>query len=238
MTNHTVTYSASVRTGIEAQVTRFISPAGDARAGGDWCEVFAIAGDVIALTIGDVAGHGESIAAFMNAMRSATVGALREGRSPSAVLSIANALACERFAALVTAIVAILDYRMRTLTFANAGHLPPLVVTSERETFLSHPPGDLALGICRNHRVAERVVALPAAALIPLYTDGHHRTQPRCGARRSGTCCVLPIDIRRPEPHAASALAERVFGTRRGDDHAAVALRLSPQTCATERNSV
>ena len=43
--------------------------AGGAQASGDWCEVIAISEQAVALTVGDVSGHGEAVAGTMAAMR-------------------------------------------------------------------------------------------------------------------------------------------------------------------------
>jgi serine phosphatase RsbU (regulator of sigma subunit) len=214
----------------ETEVTRWVSPAGSAQAGGDWCEVLALSDDVIALTVGDVAGHGESVCPIMDFIRSSVVAALPETPSPSQVLSMANALACSRDGGIiVTAIAAILDCRLRTLTIANAGHPSPLIVTSNRDAFLAPTPGDLALGIYRNHRVDERIVALPDDALIALYTDGitEHNRDALTGEQELAQACRLVYDRR--DPNAAHVISERVLRNGRGNDDAAVlAVRILP----------
>src|SRR5579862_9076344 len=112
------------------------SPAGGARRGGDWCDAFALARDCIAISIGDVSGHGDAAAETMRLMRSAVACAIYDGIAPSRVLSIANttAHACGD-GVLVTATVALLDKRRGTLTFANAAHPPPLILTATADAF-------------------------------------------------------------------------------------------------------
>ena len=69
--------------------TRVVPAAGAAR-GGDWCEAFAIDGDIIALSIGDVCGHGAEKYDAMVAMRQAIREASLRGLSPAETLAEAN----------------------------------------------------------------------------------------------------------------------------------------------------
>jgi serine phosphatase RsbU (regulator of sigma subunit) len=208
----------------------FNSPAGSARYGGDWCEVLTISEEAIALTIGDVSGHGEAAAETMEMMRAAVLSNILENPHPSKVLSAANTVAYSRSSGvIVTAIVAVLNWRLRTLTFANAGHPPPLMMTSTLHGFLTRGVGDLPLGAFPRHHAADRVVALPADALIVLYTDGvtEHERNSRRGECELTEACRALYDG--PVQHLANAIAEQVFQTCRGHDDAAVAtLRASP----------
>ncbi len=212
-------------------VTFMNSPAGSAPYGGDWCEALAISEDAIAVTIGDVSGHGESAAEAMEIMRAAVLSSIHENLHPSKVLSVANTVAYSRRSGLiVTAIVAVLSRRLRTLTFANAGHPAPLLMTRSLHVFLTHAVGDLPLGVFPKHLAADYVVALPADAMIVLYTDGvteHERNHLR-GERELVEACRTTYDRRVPE--LATAIAEHVFQKCRGHDDAAVtALRELPR---------
>lgn len=211
-------------------VSLWNSPAGNGRYGGDWSDVLVISEDSIALTIGDVSGHGESAAQTMEIMRAAVLSSLLENPLPSEVLSVANTVAYSRNGGIIaTAIVAILNRRLRTFTFANAGHPPPLMMTSRLHGFLADGVGDLPLGIFPRHRAADCVVALPADAMIVLYTDGiteHERNLAR-GERELVEACRAAYDGSATD--LASAIAEHVFQKCRGHDDAAVtALRELP----------
>ncbi len=200
------------------------SPAGSARCGGDWCDAFTISDDVVGLTIGDVCGHGESAAETMEIVRSTVLLRMYENPDPARVLSIANAVAYSRRdgGVIVTAIVAMFNRRLRTLTFANAGHPPPLVITPYRHAFLAQAVGDLPLGIFPTHRAADYAVALPLDSLIVLYTDGiteHNRDVVR-GEGELVEACRAAYDC--PAPNLASVIAQRVFEGGRGHDDAAV----------------
>jgi anti-sigma regulatory factor (Ser/Thr protein kinase) len=71
---------------------------------------------------------------------------------------------------IVTCVYAVYDPGERSLTYANAGHLPPLLLlpgAAPRPLTSSGPP--LGTG---PHTLAEERVELPVGALLTLYTDG------------------------------------------------------------------
>jgi serine phosphatase RsbU (regulator of sigma subunit) len=201
-------------------------PANGERAGGDWCEIFALPDEVIVMTVGDVAGHGEEVAGTMTAMRSAIVAAIRESRVPSEVLSLANDVAVTLGMGIVTAIVGFFDCRHRTLTFANAGHPPPLLVTGAAEAFLEHYPADLPLGVFPNYRSADSVIALPPEAMLVFYTDGvtEHDRDPVRGEVELTAAARHAFD--HAEADAAKVIAQAVLHTLpSSDDAATIVLR-------------
>ena len=212
---------------ITANVSFYRSAANGEQAGGDWCEAFALSGDVFAVTIGDVAGHGKSGADTMAVMRTAIMRAMHDTNDPSEVLRRVNGVACRwGDGILVTAIVAIIDIRTQTITFANAGHPSPLLLTGEGHAFLGEPPADLPLGLFPHHRAANYVVALPPGALLVFYTDGitEHDHDPIRGEAELVEAARFAYD--RAEINVARSIAHHVFGKLRGaDDAAAIAFR-------------
>jgi serine phosphatase RsbU (regulator of sigma subunit) len=150
-----------------------VMPAARAARGGDWCEAFALSQDVVALSIGDVCGHGAEKYAAMAALRKAIRDAAWLGLDPAQILTVANAFLRgydpEENA---TAIFALLNTRRRALVFANAGHPPPLLTGLLGPSYLEFPQADLPLGIVAQILPALRVVNIPPASLLVLYTDG------------------------------------------------------------------
>lgn len=216
---------SAARDALVSSVSCLNLPAPGARNGGDWCDAFARSDDEVAFAIGDVSGHGESAANTMEIMRRTVFSSMHDNSDPSTVLSIANSVAYSqrKGGVIVTAIVAIFNCRLRTLTFANAGHPRPLVMTETLDGFLGHTVGDLPLGIFPKHNAADYVVALPADALVVLYTDGiteHDRDLVR-GERELVEACRAAYDSRVPD--VASAIARHVFQRGRGHDDASVA---------------
>lgn len=183
------------------QLSVRVTPAKRAARGGDWCETFALSKDVIALSIGDVCGHGVEAFPMMHLVRQAVRDAALRGFDPAQTLAAANRAICMLdpwFYA--TAIFALLDTRRRLLTFANAGHPPPLMIGPGSARFLTYPAADLPLGIRKVSIRTSRVVNTPASALLVLYTDGvtEYERRPLLGetqlfdAARSAYACSAP----------------------------------------------
>ena len=96
--------------------------------GGDYFEHFKITDSVLAVVIGDVAGHGMASGLVLSGVRSGLY-LLRENlTSPVEVLERLNRLVRETAPSrmFVTLQIAVLNAESRRLTVANAGH-PPLV---------------------------------------------------------------------------------------------------------------
>jgi serine phosphatase RsbU (regulator of sigma subunit) len=221
---------APARAGVSVAVSVCSYAAGRAPAGGDWCEAVALDEHAMALTVGDVSGHGRSVAGAMATMRASILRTLLDVRVPSTVLSVANGVANTLAeGTLVTAVVALVDHRLKTLTFANAGHPPPLLLGLDHHAFLESRPADLPLGVFSHHSAADYVIALPSDALLVLYTDGitEHDRDPVRGELELVEAARFAYD--RPHLYAARAIARRVLNACRGDDDAAaIALRTIP----------
>ena len=70
----------------------------------------------------------------------------------------------------MTLVYAVLDPGKRKLTFANAGHLPPILVDSSGARFLQTDAG-LPLGIMECE-FSEHEIEMPPGSRVFLYTDG------------------------------------------------------------------
>jgi hypothetical protein len=159
--------------GLATEISQWKSAAGTCRGRGDWCDVVDLSDEAFALTVGDVSGQGTAVWSTMRRIRSWTLKGIRQRRAPADILGSVNAFVDEHFGdTLATAIVAILNRRQRTLTYANAGHPPPLLLTHTTHFVLKHPLGDLALGVVANHRSSDHVVPLESGGLLIAYTSG------------------------------------------------------------------
>lgn len=161
--------------------------------GGDWFDVIDLPGHRTALVVGDVMGRGLRAAVAMGELRTAVRTLALLDLEPAEVLSALDEIALglgeptggrsRRTRAkeredtdltevyLATCVYAVYDAVTRTCTFANAGHLPPVVVhPGERALMLDVPPG-MPLGV-GGEPFEEIEVELPDGALLGLYTDG------------------------------------------------------------------
>src|SRR5262245_40051164 len=98
--------------------------------GGDCFDVLTFAGGAVGLTIADVAGKGVPAALLMSNLQAAVRAFAQEGAAPGSVCTSVNRLLCRNMASgrFVTFCYARLDVAARSLTYANAGHNPPLLV--------------------------------------------------------------------------------------------------------------
>jgi serine phosphatase RsbU (regulator of sigma subunit)/anti-sigma regulatory factor (Ser/Thr protein kinase) len=140
--------------------------------GGDWYDVIEVGAGRTALVIGDVMGRGVHAAAVMGQLRAAVRAYARLDLPPADILEYLDGVVRELGEAqIVTCVYAIFDPTDRSLIYANAGHLPPLLSVpgdgTRRLTGSAGPPlgaGPLTL--------EEETVELPVGARLTLYTDG------------------------------------------------------------------
>jgi sigma-B regulation protein RsbU (phosphoserine phosphatase) len=140
--------------------------------GGDWYDFIDLHDGRWGLVLADVSGKGTAAALLMSATRAMLRSLAENSCTPSEVLTKLNKLLVEDFPSgrFVTMVYAVLDPARGTLTYANAGHLPPLLVDGAGAKFLQTELG-LPLGI-RHGSFSETTVQLPEQFRIALYSDG------------------------------------------------------------------
>ena len=167
---------------------RYVPGGPGAEVGGDWYDAIPLSGGRVGLVIGDVVGHDLRAATVMGQMRHALHAHAVEGLSPRNVLERLNYLSHQQSEpGMATCIYAVLDPVESTLTVANAGHYPVLVVAPSDDgsevTFLeqrSCPP----IGATRNASFFEAVYDVPPGSRVVFYTDG--LVESRAGSVESG----------------------------------------------------
>jgi sigma-B regulation protein RsbU (phosphoserine phosphatase) len=151
-------------------VSGFSLPAG--AVGGDWYDFIPLDDGCWGLVLADVSGKGTAAALLMSATRGMLRSLAEAHCSPAEVLTKLNRLLSEDFPAgrFVTMIYAVLDPAKRVLTFANAGHLRPLIITGDSARFIDTERG-IPLGIGHGD-FSEVEVPLPKSARLVFYSDG------------------------------------------------------------------
>jgi phosphoserine phosphatase RsbU/P len=140
--------------------------------GGDWYDFIPLENGRWGLVLADVSGKGTAAALLMSATRGMLRSLAEASCTPAEVLSKLNRLLVDDFPAgrFVTMVYAVLDPEKRTICFANAGHLPPLLITANESRFLNTERG-LPLGLARSD-FSECEVEFPKGSRLVLYSDG------------------------------------------------------------------
>ena len=152
--------------------SRYLPGGAGLEVGGDWYDVFTLPRGRLGLTIGDVVGRGLTAAAAMGQLRTALRAYAIETDSPAAVLARLSRLVAEFEAAqMATLIYAVLDPETRTLSFASAGHPPPLLVGPDGLASYLTDGRSPPLGVAKAAPAEATVTIRPGSTLV-LYTDG------------------------------------------------------------------
>ena len=136
----------------------------------DWVKIFD---DQIGLVIADVSGKGVPAALLMAFLRASLRAATHIGYSPHVSMAKVNYLLWESIERnqFVTAFYGILDVTNRTLSYTNAGHNPPLLLTADgQHQFVER--GSLPLGMFKDTRYHEYYQTIQPGEMLVLYTDG------------------------------------------------------------------
>ncbi|MER6911473.1 SpoIIE family protein phosphatase [Streptomyces sp. NPDC000594] len=228
--------------------------------GGDWFDVIELPGHRTALVVGDVMGRGLRAAVAMGELRTAVRTLALLDMEPAEVLSALDEVArglgnpvgaqqASRVAHksrdadlsevyLATCVYAVYDPVTRRITFANAGHLPPVLVEPGKEPLLLDVPPGMPLGV-GGEPFEEVEVDLPEGALLSLYTDGlvesrHHPLDDGLRALRAalGDPATAPPHGHAPPPVARPDLTRSLedvcdhvltsLDTRHGEDDIAL----------------
>jgi PAS domain S-box-containing protein len=212
-----------------ALAARYLPAGVHTAAGGDWFDVTVLDDDHVAIAVGDVVGQGSRAAAVMGQLRSALAAYLLEGRSPAHAITWLSRFARDIEGARgSTAVCLVLHTGTGALSWARAGHLPPLVLDpAGGARFLDDAHGPV-LGLAADLPITEGRTRLEPGCTVLLYTDGlvERRTEDvDDGLDRLAEACRTD---RTPGPLIQQVLDRTLDGDRPADDVALVAARLLP----------
>ena len=140
---------------------------------GDYYDWVPIYDDQIGLVVADVSGKGVPAALLMAFLRASLRAATHTGYAVNISMVKVNYLLWESIERnqFVTAFYAILDAPNKTLSYANAGHNPPLLLDARGDTrFLER--GNIPLGMFRDTRYHQYFLTMTPGELLVIYTDG------------------------------------------------------------------
>ncbi len=152
--------------------------------GGDYYRI-AHNGDTLTLFIGDVSGKGPP-AALVTAL---LCGLLEESgdriKSPSSLLSLINEriypYISEEF--FITCFYGVVDLAGKKLTYASAGHDPPLLLRKSSGKVEEIAATGMPLGITSPMALSEEEILFQAGDVLVLYTDGFTNNKKSDGTR-------------------------------------------------------
>jgi serine/threonine-protein kinase RsbW len=210
--------------------------------GGDWHDCFAIGDDRVAIVVGEVVGRGIEAASAMGQLRSAIRALAGAQLGPGALLdrldTFVEALERARYATVAYAEIALDSGAM---TYACAGHPPPMLLEPGRDTALLWDGRSPLVGA--NFSGAPRPQAeqmLARDARVLLYTDGlvERRDRPlEDGFAR------LALELGRRRDAELPALVEELTGAlladfSGADDVCALCFRLLSAAGVADRTPV
>ena len=152
---------------------RYLAGGQGLQVGGDWYDALELPDGNLALTVGDVVGHGIEAASTMGQLRTALRLALLEQESTvEAIAGINRLVHLTRAGEVATLTCVVVDPARQELTHLSAGHPPPLVIGPDAKAYYLEGGRSLPLGAMPHAQFRQETAPLPQGSTLLLYTDG------------------------------------------------------------------
>ena len=203
--------------------------------GGDFFDLFPLADGRVGFAIADVSGKGVPAALFMMSSRTLLKGAaigLGDARPGGVLKEVNNLLERDNESMMfVTLFYGVYDPASGTLTYANGGHNPPLLVHGDGSSEELPTTEGIALGVMAGVEFEQTEMVLEPNDTVLMYTDGVSEAM-NVGAEEFGMERLKQVFSE--SPTAAAEDASRVVfdavhafaeGAPQSDDITCLALR-------------
>jgi serine phosphatase RsbU (regulator of sigma subunit) len=214
--------------GIEI-AARYLPAGRSTLVGGDWYEGLRLGEDRIAFVVGDITGHGVTAAADMALVRGMITALLHSGVAIGEVFSeVSDVLSQRKALLLASAALVVVDAAAETLTFATAGHPPPLILDLDGQVRLLDTANGPLLGLDETFASAQVLTSdtapFPRGSRLVVFTDGLVERRDRSfdtGLAQMAThLATLPAHIRPEE--LIDSLLDALLGDKTPADDIAV----------------
>ncbi|ROO91288.1 PAS domain S-box-containing protein [Actinocorallia herbida] len=225
------------------------------QVGGDWYDVIPLSAGRVGIVIGDVEGRGARAAAVMGQLRAALRAFAQDDKSPADIMRKLDewtrgmarpdtprppVVSCSYF---------VYDAWSRELTWANAGHHPPLLAVGDIVGDLDFSRSTGAMlgmrhaGLGGDAAFEEETVVLAPGSMLVLYTDGLTEGRPKAdgsfftGEESRG---LVRAAVSRASRGDVEGVAHAVFSAVPGeidDDVALVVIRTAPEELAVRERT-
>jgi serine phosphatase RsbU (regulator of sigma subunit) len=152
---------------------RYLTASSEASVGGDWYEGLLLGEGRIALIVGDVVGHGITAAADMALIRGMISALLHAHIATSQIFTELTRMLIQcNSPLLATAALAVIDIPTSTLTFATAGHPPPMLRLPDGSTEKLDTANGMMIGVSSDSVGEIDAAPFPLGSQLVMYTDG------------------------------------------------------------------
>jgi phosphoserine phosphatase RsbU/P len=178
--------------------------------GGDFYDILPLPDGRLAIAVGDVAGKGSPAALLMALLLAILRTLVDEGLEPGELVERLNVQVSRHAPSsrFITLFYGVFDPPSGTLTYVNAGHMPPLIRRAATGAFERLASTGVALGMFEESRFAAERAKITPGDLVVLYSDGITEAEDPSG-----------------QPFDDTGL-ERVLGNLPDDDLAAAGLTI------------
>lgn len=150
-------------------VNGFCKPAKE--VGGDFYDYYEVDDDNTVIIIGDASGKGVPAALFTTLIQNSIKLLIKNELDPAKILSQVNNQRCEENPEImfITLFLGIYNNKTHKLTYANAGHNPPIIKKETKYEFLE-VDSEIVMGIMAEYEYTNHEILINDELI--LYTDG------------------------------------------------------------------